>query len=313
MTETSKGNSKNRRWILAGAAVCILAILFAVSLPGMKQSYIRNRCKRAVGRLSEYGSIQLSQTGKENDESNWTIDTYYDNRDGQPRWYEIEYINGIKKQRLMIGNAIYTKTDLPESMPEFKTTWGKSRDTYDVLSEAIEGKARDVSYPRTLQTIMDWDGGDDHASVIERRPNGSYNFIYSSAHLKKKRDKKVEDQKQFYEMNKEGIARGIIDNQVELRDLMGRRLVRQIEETHYVWLSDSVTLGRGGDLQKVITDTIYNYNFVKMNIETGEFEVSDDISEVTMRTVTNVVAVNEPAISDYLDEMVAVFEQEYKE
>lgn len=313
MTETSKGNSKNRRWILAGAAVCILAILFAVSLPGMKQSYIRNRCKRAVGRLSEYGSIQLSQTGKENDESHWTIDTYYDNRDGQPRWYEIEYINGIKKQRLMIGNAIYTKTDLPESMTEFKTTWGKSRDTYDVLSEAIEGKTRDVSYPRTLQTILNWDSGKDHYSIVLRKPNGSYEFRYSDADLKRKHDKQVEDQKQFYELQKEGIARGIIDNDTELRDFMGRTLIRQREETQYVDMTDTITLDRGGELQTVITDVNYCYKFVNMNIETGEIEVLDDISEVTMRTVTDVVAVDEPSISDYLDEMVAAFEQEYKE
>lgn len=213
----------------------------------------------------------------------------------------------------MIGNTLYIKNDAPDSILGYEAVWDKNKTTYDILSEAIEGKPRDVSYPQSLSDIITWDNNKDNFSIVRRLNDESYEFQYSDAALRKKHEKMVADEKRFYELCKEGAARGIIKNDIELRDLLGQTRIREQQEREFVEINDKISLDKKGNLQNMTSITTQAFKKVDLNIKTGDISVSDEADVSTTYIESNIIAINDQSITNYLDEIVTTFKLEYEQ
>lgn len=292
--------------IWTGILVCLLSVFMVIALPSAKQANIRKKCMAAMEKLTERESIRLSINSQSEGDSS-TFMLYYDIKDGKPRWYSILNDRIGKHESFVMNGTSYSRYDPGDSIRGIKTSWGTNTkpSLFEGIPEYREKKKRDSLYPDALKPLFTWIDDKEQYKVVRQLKDGRYEFQYSALAFDQIRQQRIDEAEQNYQWFTELASQeeGLENSEILLFNSASG--VRQAEEIRDIYKIQRISLDQSGNIKVMEGAVASEIRTVIPDFETGEIIVSEETNLLEGSSVLEIEAVDDPSITEFLDEMAA--------
>lgn len=293
-----------KKLLWAGILVCLLSVFVVAVLSSARQTSIRKKCMTAMEKLAERESIRLSVNSQGKGDSS-TFLLYYGIKDGKSRWYSVLNDRTGKHEIFVMDGTTYNRYDPEDITRGIKTSWNTNTEPslFEEIPVYREKNRRDSLYPDVLKPLFAWSDDKKQYDVVRQLRDGWYEFQYSEFALDQFRQAQISEARQNYQWltelatEKEGLENS------ELLLLSSAAAVRQAEEVRYTYKKERIRLDQSGNIKTIEGATAAEIRTVIPDLETGEINVLEETNLLEGSSVLEIEAVDDPSITELLDEM----------